>query len=84
MTDNQKHHHFMFSAVYKERNDGPLQFHFGTFSFPFKNITKNMLKQVEEQTLQGFKQNNPEDEVYEYKLVSMSYLGEMTHAEFNS
>lgn len=85
MADNQKLHYFMFTANYKERNnDFALQAFYGTFNLPNRNVTKKMLKQVEEQTLEAFKQSNPEDDIYDYRLVSLSYLGEMTSEEFNA
>lgn len=82
---SDKQNYFMFTANYKDLSLGDsIQVYFGTFSFPAKNITKSMIKQIENQTLDSFKLSNPNSDVHEYKVVSLSHLGEMTAEEFNS
>jgi len=86
VSTSQKTHYYLCHASYKDKKAGhnldqDIRL---DFSIPTNKITKSFLEGFTNQIQIETQKKYPEMEVYDVRINSVSYLGEMTEAEFNS
>ncbi|MCO8069285.1 hypothetical protein NI468_01850 [Acinetobacter lwoffii] len=86
MSVAQKLHHYLCHASFKDKKSGH-EFNQDirlNFTIPTNKITKSFLKDFTQKIQTETQKKHPEMEIYDVYINSVSYLGEMTEAEFNS
>ncbi|MCK0901038.1 hypothetical protein B9X75_10595 [Acinetobacter pittii] len=86
MTNSNTLHYYIAHSSFKDRNSGN-DFDLSVNSdltLASNVITKAILSNIKESILTKIIAENPHMNVYDYRLNSFSYLGEMTEEEYNS
>lgn len=84
--NNQKKHWYIVHGSFKNPllgHDIDQSFN-GDFNLSSSKITKSTLDKVRLSLVDFIENNNPQVKVKDFRINSISYLGEMTEAEFNS
>ena len=86
MSSSQKLHHYLCHANFKDQNseinlNKDMTFN---FSLPTNKITKTFLNGLSETVRSILLEHHPTMNLYDIRINSISYLGEMTEEEFNS
>lgn len=86
MSSVQKSHYYLCHASYKDKNAGHTfnQDIILDFSIPTNKITKSFLNNFTKDVHAATQKKHPEMDIYDVRINSVSYLGEMTEQEFNS
>ncbi|HJE74367.1 hypothetical protein ABLU22_01375 [Acinetobacter lwoffii] len=85
MSDQKKHWYIVHGSFKNPNLEHDLDQSFnGDFSLSSSKITKSTLEKVRLSLVDFIKNNNPGVAVKDFRINSISYLGEMTQEEFNS
>lgn len=84
--NTQKKHFYITHASFKDANqvNGIEQQYNSTIDTDTNKITKSSLEEIRLHMVKDIETKWPNIRVKELRLNSLSYLGEMTHEEFNS
>lgn len=83
---NLAEHYYLGCASFKNRNgsDDLSQYFVADFCLNKTQLTKAVLADITKSLLEDVKSKNPNMDIYDFTLNSISYLGCMTEEEFNS
>ncbi|MDP9803238.1 hypothetical protein [Acinetobacter calcoaceticus] len=80
----QTFHYFLTYATFIDVNTGEIGNVTATQGYGDNRINKSGLKTIASEIEKFIKSQDPSRVVRDIKIISVSYLGEMTEAEFNS
>lgn len=85
MQNELKHNYFLVSAIFKGNETGDVIQHVSvTHRLSEKNINKSLIKELESSVKEFIKSQVHNVEISDLTITSISFLGEMTEAEYNS
>lgn len=86
MTSTSKRHYYLAHCSFKNRNAGHDidQSVNSDFTTSSNLLNKSSLENIKASILNKVVTENPNMDIYDFRLNSLSYLGEMTEEEFNS
>lgn len=85
MSNLDKKHYYLVHATFTDSNNHNLSHDYdGTLCLKDTKVTKSVLDDIRNSITAHIQNQKPEIGISDFILTSVSYLGEMTEAEFNS
>lgn len=85
MSNLEKQHYYLVHATFTDSNNHNLSHSYdGTLRLKDTKVTKSVLDNIRDSITANIQNQQPAIGISDFILTSVSYLGEMTEAEFNS